>query len=61
MTSFTAFLVDGASDIIDLGEDGAVETFEMCGTTYLKSRAGFVASDAIISLQDYTDGDDVKP
>lgn len=61
MTSFTAFLPGGQSEIIDLGEDGSVETFEMCGTTYLKSRTGFVASDAIISLQDYADGDDVKP
>jgi hypothetical protein len=60
MTSFTAFLTDGSDEIIDIDENGAVETFQMVNVTYIKSRTGFVASNAIVALQDYTDGDD-KP
>ena len=51
--SFTAFTCDQSSHIIDLGEDGSVETFQMCDVEYLRTRTGYVAADAILHLQDF--------
>jgi hypothetical protein len=61
--SFTAFLSDGSSAVLDFEMGGAIDSFEFVdGGIFVKARdGGWVAAEAIISFQPYIESPASEP